>query len=228
MNVSAFLKKYGVYIILCVYTLLLGIIFWESICQFYFFLSDKEQIKIFVTSSGIAAPLVFILVQILQVIFAPVPGEATGFVGGYLFGAGMGFFYSTIGLGLGSCINFLIGRVSGVKFARKMISAKKMEKFDNLFKKQGIVVLFLLFVFPGFPKDILSMLAGVSAIPFRIFIVIATIGRMPGTFMLSLQGEFLFSEKYGILAVTFGLCLVLSIICLKYREAISLWLERNN
>ena len=65
-------------------------IFWQYISpwatDWYDFLSSKEKIRNWLISFGSAAPLVFILIQSLQVVFAPIPGEATGFLGGYLFG----------------------------------------------------------------------------------------------------------------------------------------------
>jgi len=47
---------------------------------------------------GVLGPVFFIALQTLQVILSPIPGEATGFLGGYLFGERLGFVYSTIGL----------------------------------------------------------------------------------------------------------------------------------
>ncbi len=49
-------------------------------------LSDRHSISAFINSFGTLAPVVFIVIQILQVLFAPIPGEATGFIGGFLFG----------------------------------------------------------------------------------------------------------------------------------------------
>jgi hypothetical protein len=63
---------------------------------------DKRLLKQTLNEWGILAPVFFILLQALQVIISPIPGEATGFLGGYLFGAWGGFIYSTIGLTLGS------------------------------------------------------------------------------------------------------------------------------
>ena len=69
---------------------------WEKIVEFFLILSDREQIKNSISSFGAGAPVVFILIQILQVLFAPVPGEATGFIGGFLFGTVKGFLFSII------------------------------------------------------------------------------------------------------------------------------------
>ncbi len=82
--------------------LILAIVFRESLTQhfrtLYNLVTDRDKVSALISASGIYAPLVFISLQVLQVIFAPVPGEATGFIGGYIFGAGKGFLFSTIGL----------------------------------------------------------------------------------------------------------------------------------
>ena len=74
---------------------------WEAIRPYYALISDRRQFEALIMSCGVFAPLVFIFFQILQVLFAPFPGEATGFIGGYIFGAFRGFVYSSIGLSVG-------------------------------------------------------------------------------------------------------------------------------
>jgi len=103
---------------------------WEKITDLYRFFSDREKIRLLISSFGASAPPVFMLVQILQVIFAPVPGEATGFIGGYLFGTLPGFIYSSIGLAVGSWLNFVIGRFVGERYVRKRIPAHQFQKID--------------------------------------------------------------------------------------------------
>jgi uncharacterized membrane protein YdjX (TVP38/TMEM64 family) len=201
---------------------------WESISYFYHFLADRDRVRDFIAAFGLGAPLVFMGIQILQVIFAPVPGEATGFIGGYLFGVLKGFLYSSVALAIGSWINFSIGRFFGVRYVRKMIPADKFEKFDSLLKRQGIIVLFLLFVFPGFPKDYLCLFLGLSTLPLKVFILLATVGRMPGTFLLSLQGTYLFEKNYVVLGIVAAVCAILAIIIYRYRENLYLWIERFN
>ena len=201
---------------------------WESVSYSYHLLADRDRVRNFIASFGWGAPLVFMGIQILQVIFAPVPGEATGFIGGYLFGVLKGFLYSSLALGIGSWINFSIGRFLGVRFVRKMIPVEKFERFDALLKRQGIIVLFLLFIFPGFPKDYLCLFLGLSTLPLKVFIVLATIGRMPGTFLLSLQGTYLYEENYVVLGLVAAACAILAFIIYRYRESLYLWIERFN
>jgi len=79
----------------------------KYITKYYYLFTNKEKIEGFINSygNGIGAPAAFIIVQILQVLFAPVPGEASGFIGGYLFGTTRGFIYSSIGLTIGARLN---------------------------------------------------------------------------------------------------------------------------
>jgi uncharacterized membrane protein YdjX (TVP38/TMEM64 family) len=201
---------------------------WEKITYFYHLLSDRDQIKIFVTSFGHGAPAIFIIIQILQVLFAPFPGEATGFIGGFLFGTAKGFLYSSIGLILGSWINFSIGRFLGKRFVRKMIPEPQLDRLDKIIKRQGVIVLFVLFIIPGFPKDYLCLFLGLSSMSIKIFLIFTGIGRMPGTLMLSLQGSYFFEQKYGLLAAIMVLCLVVIFLAYKYREPLYQWLEEFN
>lgn len=212
--------------------LILAIVFWETLWEsaiyIYHLLMDRDRIRDFILSFGWGAPLVFMGFQILQVVFAPVPGEATGFIGGYLFGVLKAFIYSSVGLAVGSWINFSIGRFLGVRFVRKMIPADKFEKFDSMLKRQGIIVILVLFVFPGFPKDYLCLFLGLSTMPMKVFLLLAAVGRMPGTLLLSLQGAYLFEENYLLLGITAAACAILICIIYRYRESFYQWIEKFN
>ncbi|MDL1968878.1 MAG: VTT domain-containing protein [Deltaproteobacteria bacterium] len=202
----------------------------KYIAKYYYIVTDKEKIESLITSygNGIGAPAIFIIVQVLQVLFAPIPGEASGFIGGYLFGITRGFIYSSIGLTIGSWINFLIGRFLGEHYVRKLIPARQLNRFDTIIKHQGIIAVFILFVFPGFPKDTLCFFLGFSAIPIKLFMILASIGRMPGTFMLSLQGSLLLEQSYKMFALILGICIILIVITFYYKENLYRWIEKFN
>lgn len=196
--------------------------------EIYLFLTDRERVTQYIGSFGASAPLVFMAIQILQVIFAPIPGEATGFIGGYLFGAFTGCFYSTIALTIGSWLNFCIGRFLGKRWVRRIIPQAKLERYDYLVRHQGILVVFLLFLFPGFPKDYLCLIIGVSTMPMRVFLLLACVGRIPGTLMLSFQGALVFEKNYLILGVILLINLIVVYYGYRYRESIYRWVEKSN
>ncbi len=233
MTLKHFPLKYLIIAVLILCAIALPIYFfrvplWEKICFYYNIFAERDRVKTFIASFGRGAPAAFMIMQVLQVLFAPIPGEVSGFIGGYLFGAIKGFIYSSISLAAGSWINFAIGRFLGRRYVKKIVPADKLRKYDTLIKHQGIIVIFVLFLFPGFPKDYLCFFLGLSGISHKIFIILSSIGRMPGTFMLSLQGAFLFDRMYGLFAIVSVFCLILVFIACKYREKLYRLMERIN
>lgn len=196
---------------------------WHTLYQY---LHKKENIRYLLKQAGPLGPLVFIAAQALQVVFAPIPGEATGFIGGFLFGAPLGFLFSTIGLTLGSIAAFLLGRLLEKKFVVKVVSPATLERFDFVMEHQGALVAFFLFLLPGFPKDYLCFLLGLSPMSFRLFVTMVIIGRIPGTLMLSLQGAQVYKGNYVSFGVILGLCLVAGGLMYYYRETMYQWVRR--
>jgi uncharacterized membrane protein YdjX (TVP38/TMEM64 family) len=212
----------GIFILLA---FLYRVVLWDGVVWVYEFLTDRERFRTFIISFGPAAPVAFIIFQILQVVFAPVPGEVTGFMGGYIFGTWAGFAYSTIGLTLGSWINFVVGRIMGRAVVRKIIPSRHLEQFDKLLRRKGLLVLLALFIFPGFPKDYLCLFLGLSRLPMKLFLILSLFGRIPGTFFLSLQGASLFDKMYGFLGITTLLCLLIFLGTYHYREKLYAWAD---
>jgi len=67
-----------------------------------------------------------------------------------------------------------------------------------------------------------------STLPLKVFLIIVGIGRMPGTLILSLQGSYVFEQKYGLFALIMGFCLIFIFLGYKYREPLYRWLEKFN
>lgn len=201
------------------------IVEYRELVRFY---SSRRQIKNLLTSVGPYAPPVFILLQALQVVFAPIPGEATGFLGGYVFGTWLGFLYSTIGLTLGSAAAFGLGRWLGVPLVRRLVSTEVYHKFDFVARTGGELVAFLLFLIPGFPKDFLCFLLGVSPMPFGMYLVISTFGRMPGTWLLSIQGAKVRGAHYLEFVIFLTLAALAALAAYNYRDRIYEWLHRRS
>ena len=55
--------------------------------------------------------------------------------------------------------------------------------------------------------------------------MMAFVGRMPGTLMLSLQGAALFERMYGVLAGLLVGCVLLLCLAYCYRERLYRWIE---
>jgi uncharacterized membrane protein YdjX (TVP38/TMEM64 family) len=191
------------------------------------FFQDKHQILQFIKSYHPYDEVVFILLQIIQVVAAPIPGELTGIIGGYLYGPFWGTVYSTIGLTIGSWIAFLLARFFGEPLLEKVVKKEVFEKFEHFMEHKGLLVSFLLFLIPGFPKDYLCYIMGVSLIPTGTFILISTAGRIFGTIMLSVMGAFAGTGQYTILTVILILGTVIFIAAYYYHDKILALLKKR-
>ncbi|MGQ9921395.1 MAG: TVP38/TMEM64 family protein [Desulfobacca sp.] len=190
------------------------------------FLASKEKVRDWILSYGAAGPLIFVALQAMQVVVAPVPGEATGFLGGYLFGITQGFLFSSLGLAIGSTLAFLLGRWLEIHFVEKIVARETLEKFDFIVERQGTLIAFLLFLTPGFPKDYLCFILGLSKMPLRVFLVIVIIGRMPGTLLLTLQGAAIYTGNYVRFIIMLAIFLLVAVLLLIYKESIYRGLRR--
>jgi len=172
---------------------------------------DKHFLKEIVASWGWMAPLVFVAIQALQVIISPIPGEITGPVGGALFGTWWGLVYSSIGLTLGTLICFGIGRKWGEPLVRPWLSDHHWNRMSFILEAEGVILCFILYSIPGFPKDIVSYLFGLSPMPFWVFAVVSTLGRIPGTWISSYFGANVAEQQYiyaaGFIAIIMAICL---------------------
>ncbi|WP_337287805.1 TVP38/TMEM64 family protein [Candidatus Methylomirabilis sp.] len=189
--------------------------------------NDQALVR-YVKQSGPWAPLVFIGFQALQIVVAPFPGEVTGIIGGYLFGTLLGLIYSTIGLTVGSCLAFGLGRWMGHHFARRFVTPQTYDMFFFLTRTHGKLITFLLFLIPGFPKDFLCYILGASPLPFGVFFLLSTVGRIPGTWFLSMQGRQVRAAHYGsFFALIFFLSVGLLLLYL-YREPLFKWIKLDH
>ncbi len=188
--------------------------------QVYF--TDKTKAIQLLNSLGSFGVPVLILLQILQVIIAPIPGDVTGFIGGYIYGPVLGTVYSTIGLTIGSWIAFMLARIFGMPFVERVINRSIIEKYDYFMEHQGLFVSFALFLIPGFPKDALCYIIGLSHMNNVTFLIISTIGRLLGTILLSICGSCIRNDQFVTLMIVIGISGVILLVVYRYREQ---WLE---
>jgi uncharacterized membrane protein YdjX (TVP38/TMEM64 family) len=159
------------------------------IWRFLPFLADPDWVRSTVAGFGPLAPLVFVALQALQVVFAPIPGQALGGVAGYLFGTWGGFLYSMIGVTIGSTAAFLLARRFGRPFVERTFDPEAIERFDAVADDAGAFALFALFLLPTFPDDVLCALAGVSAMRLRTLLALVVVGRAPSFAVVAYAGD---------------------------------------
>ena len=163
---------------------------------------EPERLSKILNSYGWKGVLVFICIQILQVVVAAIPGEVVQIAGGYIYGTWMGTLYSITGIFVGSVLVFSIARLIGYPVVRLFISAKQLEKYNFMINsKKSDAAMFVLFLIPGIPKDVLTYIAGITPVKPLKFFAIIMIGRLPALLASSYIGSSTEKGNYVIVII---------------------------
>jgi uncharacterized membrane protein YdjX (TVP38/TMEM64 family) len=193
--------------------------------ELWVLLTSVRKLETWVRASGPWAPLVFIAVQVVHVIVFIIPGEAIQIAGGYLFGTWAGALYATLGVLIGSPIDFFAARLLGVPFVNALFSAERVQRMRAPLGMPGSkAVLFLLFLIPGIPKDALCYVSGLSPLQFRFFIFASLAGRLPGIIGSSLIGSSVADRKWVLAGLIFAAATILFATGFLFRRRIEQWL----
>jgi uncharacterized membrane protein YdjX (TVP38/TMEM64 family) len=191
-------KLPGILISLLIVAFIVFLVFYIGIDT----VTNQEALTEYVRQAGIFAPLVFFLIQFLQVIIAPIPGNITGLVGGAVFGLWFGFLLNAVAVFLGSQFMFYLGKRYGKGIAQKFMSTETFDKYEKKISgKAGKGVLMGIFLVPFFPDDIICLIAGVSNIDYKTFALLVLVGRTPSSFVTSAMGAGIYSGKIGIVVI---------------------------
>lgn len=200
---------------------------WPYVKPYYAFISNKEKISDLFKAAGNWAPVVYILLEVAQVLtmFWPVPWEIAG---GYMFGLPLGVFYSMVGLTTGAALAFLLGRWLEKTYLRRIIDPEKLQRFRRRMRREGALAAFIIFLVPGVPKDFVSYVLGFTSLSLKFFVVAVIIFRLPSTFLLTLQGVEVAQGNYWISVGLLGSNYLLAVLIYRYREYLYQWIKAWN
>ena len=153
------------------------------------FFSSREQIQEYVAGFGAWAPLAFFVLQLLQVIITPIPGNVTTLAGGLLFGFWPAFVISTAAIVLGAFAVFMLARAYGRPLVIRLVKEKTVDKYLNELSTRQRQGLILMFLFPFFPDDTISLIAGLTPIKLKEFMLITILTRPWGLLVSALVGD---------------------------------------
>lgn len=139
--------------------------------------SSMESLRSYIDRFAPYSHLCFFLVQFLSVVLAPIPSNITSVAGGVLFGTWPAFFLTYGAVISGSLLVFSLARGLGRDFTDRLVSRKLSEKYQSILETKAPIFLALAFLFPFFPDDVLCILAGLTSISLRRFLVIMLLTR---------------------------------------------------
>ncbi len=139
--------------------------------------SNINNIKKLILDSGNFGFLVYVILQLLNVVILPLPGFIFIIVGIAIFGAKTTFYLTVLSFILGSIISFYIGRIFGQKAVNWCIGEELTNKYKNMLGKKGDFLFAIMQILPFFPDDILCMVAGLTSMKFSYLLVVILIAK---------------------------------------------------
>ncbi len=181
--------KFGVLVIILVASIVITVAFWPYIMQ----LTSQEGIEELVGTVREAGPLAvgaLLLLQLLQVIIAFIPGEVVQVAAGMLYGPLWGSVIILVGACLSTILIYYLVRRLGTPFVSKMVPREMQEKLGFVSDTARLeIIVFALFLIPGLPKDIITYVIALTAIKPSRFFLLSTVGRVPGVVVSSFAGH---------------------------------------
>ena len=180
--------------------------------------SSVEGLRAYIARFAPYSHLWLFVVQFLSVVLAPIPSNITSVAGGLLFGTWPAFFLTYAAVAAGSLLVFALARGLGQDFADRLVSRKLSEKYQAVLETKAPIFLTLAFLFPFFPDDILCILAGLTTMPFRRFLLIALFTRPWGLLAASALGGSTLSLPPWAMALLAAAGIGVFLVCMKYGD----------
>ena len=191
---------------------------------------DSERYKEYLEKAGVWMPVVYIILQYLQVIILPIPGFVSTVAGVALFGPLKAMLCSLVGVILGSLTAFGIGRKLGYKAVAWMVGKDDLDKWQKKIKGKDNFILTAMFILPLFPDDILCFVAGLSSMNWQYFVVMIVISRLIGIAGTCYSVNFIpFNTWWGILiwGILIAALVVAFVFLYKNMDAINNWFNKK-
>lgn len=199
--------------------LLLGgsiLLLWRT--GFFACLGSLEEMQAYINRFAPYSHLFYFLIQLLGVVIAPIPSNVTALAGALLFGTWPAFLLTWGAVVLGSAAVFWLARVLGQSFVDRLVSQKVSDKYLDIIRRKRDVFLFLAFLFPFFPDDLLCILAGLTDIPLGRFCLLVVIARPWGLLVSCLVGGSVVDIPYWVMALIGAVGLAFFLVCMKYGD----------
>lgn len=193
--------------------------------------SDGEKINRLtdiIRGAGSWSMLVYVLIQVLQVVILPLPAAVCYIPGSLIWGGWISTLLASAGVIVGSLIAYVVGRFFGKKAVEWVAGREVVEKYAGVIGNKGKIIFLLMQILPFFPDDILCMVAGLTCMNLWFFLGVMVLVRplIIAAYCFLGNGTVIPFEGWGIpvwIAI-FVACIALAALSLKYQGRFEKWL----
>lgn len=205
----------------------LTVLFWPLIRE----LNDpayREAFSAWVAGLGPGGVFILLGLQILQIVVAVIPGGPVELIAGAAYGAWGGFGICAAGCVIASSLVFAVVRKFGLPLLRRFFGDRKIKhwKFLEDAKKTAMVV-FILFLVPGMPKDILTWFAPLSRLSLARFVIISVVARTPAMLSSTMMGDSMIQGDWSMVLVLFLIIGLAGLGGIQFRDKIVTMFSRE-
>lgn len=175
------------------------------------YLSDPERVRELIGRHYVLGAICMILISMIQVVVALIPGELVEIAAGFIFGAWGGAFFCLTGTVLGSVVALILVRKLGSRFVYVFYPKEKIDALPilNNPRKRNILT-FLLFFIPGTPKDLLTYGIGLTDMSIPLYLLLTTAARFPSVITSTVGGNAVGEKKFLWAVVVFAVTAAIS------------------
>lgn len=172
-----------------------------------------------VMEAGVLGPVVYMLLVVAQIIIAFIPGGPVEILGGVLFGTAGGTIICMLGFLMGTSAVYSMVKKVGKPLVSAFVSENRFERFKFLKKEKNLeLIVFIMFLIPGIPKDALTYFIPLTPINGKKFCILATLARFPATISSVMIGSSLQSRNLTMGIIAFVITAVLGIVGILYNN----------
>jgi uncharacterized membrane protein YdjX (TVP38/TMEM64 family) len=146
------------------------------------------ELRLLVRSWGAWAPVGIILLQVVQIVVAPLPGNAMSFAAGYALGVWPSIIWLIVGVMLGATVDFLLVKLLGRALLKYFLPPDRLANLDALILRRGTFYIFLLLLVPNPVGDWVYYLAGLTSMPLPLFLGLVFVARLPSNLLECVVG----------------------------------------
>ncbi len=184
--------------------------------------SSIEAVEAFFNQHKSQSILIYLGLQIIQIVICIMPGAALQFAAGYIFHFWLGLLLALSGALVGTILTYYLARILGHDAMHLFFGEEKINNMlEKINSKKGVIVVFLIYLIPGVPKDLCTYAAGLSEMKLRLFLILSMVGRTPAMMGSLIIGHHVEQGSYTVAIVLACIAVVLCVLGVVFRNKIT-------
>jgi len=199
----------------------MGLVLWAMwVTGFFEAAGSRTGLEEYINRYAPWSQAIFFALQLVAVVLAPIPNNLTAVVGAHLFGLWTAFRVSLAAMTIGSLLVFGLARGLGQDFVSRVAGERLYGKYIEVIRRKRGIFLAIAFLFPFFPDDLLCILAGLTDIRFRWFVLLVVAFRPWGLLVSCVVGSSAAHIPMEVVVLLAAIGIIFAVLALKYGDRV--------